>query len=96
MIPGINKYKDLHVDDHALIQIEAIINSTNHEERQKPHLINGSRRKRISRGSGTKVSDVNRLLKQFSQMQKMMKKINKIGNQGIPTMNFFQHQNNLY
>jgi len=91
MIPGINKYKDLHVDDRALIQIEAIINSTNHEERQKPHLINGSRRKRISRGSGTKVSDVNRLLKQFSQMQKMMKKINRFGNEGIPTMNFFQH-----
>ena len=61
-------------------QIEAIIRSMTPEERTKTSIINGSRRKRIAMGSGTKVQDVNRLLKQFEEMRKMMKKMKKMQN----------------
>jgi signal recognition particle subunit SRP54 len=60
-------------DEKQLTRIEAIISSMTPEERKKQHIINGSRRKRIAKGSGTSVEDVNRLLKQFVQMQKMLK-----------------------
>lgn len=77
MIPGVsNKIKDADIDDSQLKRIEAIITSMTPKERQNPSLINHSRKKRISSGSGTKIEDVNRLLKQFEQMQKMMKKFN--------------------
>jgi signal recognition particle subunit SRP54 len=86
MIPGIKSsmLKGLSVDDRSFATIEAIINSMTKEERRRPQIIDGSRRKRISRGSGTSVQDVNQLLKQFNMMQKMMKNINKFGFKGMP------------
>ncbi len=86
MIPGVKSsmLKGLTVDDQSFVKIEAIINSMTKEERQRPQIIDGSRRKRISRGSGTSVQDVNQLLKQFHMMQKMMKSINKFGVKGMP------------
>lgn len=85
MIPGIGgKLKGLTLDDKALPRIEAIICSMTGEERRHPHIINGSRRKRIARGSGTSVQDINVLLKQFTQMQKMVKKMSKFSFKGFP------------
>src|SRR5947208_3505481 len=78
MLPGMGKLKALaenKPDDKQITRIEAIINSMTPEERRKQHIINGSRRKRIARGSGTTVEEVNRLLKQFVQMQKMLKQL---------------------
>ncbi len=75
MIPGMskNKLKDLQVSDKDLGQTKAIILSMTPAERRNPKMINGSRRKRIAAGSGMKVQDVNRLLKQFEQSQMLMK-----------------------
>ncbi len=74
MIPGVGKaIKDLDIDDDAFKSIEAIIYSMTPREREDPSLLNGSRRKRISAGSGTSVQDVNRLIKQFDDTRKMMK-----------------------
>jgi len=74
MIPGVGKaMKDVDIDDDAFKGIEAIIHSMTPEERSKPALINASRKKRISKGSGTSVQEVNQLMKQFNQMSKMMK-----------------------
>ncbi len=86
MIPGISKnkhLKNLKVDEKELIRTEAIINSMTHAERQKHTIINGSRRKRIAKGSGTNVQDVNKLLKNYAQMMKMLKKFNRGGMRGI-------------
>jgi signal recognition particle subunit SRP54 len=80
MIPGMGKMKqlkDLKVDDRELVRTEAIINSMTPKERQYYTIINGSRRKRIARGSGTSVQNVNRLLKNYTQALKMIKKLNK-------------------
>ena len=78
MIPGMNRLPaGAQIDEKALVRIEAIIQSMTGEERTKPQIINGSRRKRIAAGSGTNVQEVNRLLKQFDEMQKMMKKLTK-------------------
>jgi signal recognition particle subunit SRP54 len=75
MIPGLNaQIKNTPVDDKALVRVEAIINSMTILERGNPKILNGGRRKRIARGSGTSIQDVNRLLKQFEEMKKMMKK----------------------
>ncbi|MCW9065432.1 MAG: signal recognition particle protein [Ignavibacteriaceae bacterium] len=75
MIPGLNaQIKNAPVDDKALVRVEAIINSMTILERGNPKILNGGRRKRIARGSGTSIQDVNRLLKQFEEMKKMMKK----------------------
>jgi signal recognition particle subunit SRP54 len=74
MIPGASKMKGLKVDEGAFVKIEAIINSMTKTERAKHNTINSSRKRRIAMGSGTRVNDVNKLLKQFAQMQKMMKK----------------------
>ena len=63
------------VDDNTFIKMEVIISSMTKKERQRPEIIKGSRKKRIAVGSGTSVQDVNKLLKQFTQMQKMMKKM---------------------
>lgn len=80
MIPGVNlQLKDSQIDDKALVKVEAIINSMTKEERSTPKVLNGSRRKRIARGSGTSIQDVNRLLKQFTEMQKMMGNLTKRG-----------------
>ena len=74
MLPGIkDKIKDADIDEKQLDRIEAIITSMTIAEREKPSIINPSRKKRIAAGSGTKVEDVNKLLKQFDQMQKVMK-----------------------
>jgi signal recognition particle subunit SRP54 len=78
MLPGMGNLKALaenKPDEKQISRIEAIINSMTPEERRKQHIINGSRRKRIAKGSGTSVEDVNRLLKQFVQMQKMLKSL---------------------
>jgi len=86
MIPGIGKIKELKnldVDDREFIRIEAIINSMTSQERRQFAIINGSRRKRIAKGSGTTVQDVNRLLKNYTHIMKMMKKINKSGMRGM-------------
>jgi len=83
-LPGmsnLNQAMKQQVDDKQLKRLEAIINSMTRHERRFPKVINGSRKKRIAQGSGTQVQDVNRLLKQFTQMQKMMKKMTKGGMQ---------------
>ena len=83
MIPGVgSKIKNTQIDDKALIKVEAIINSMTKEERTTPKVLNGNRRKRIARGSGTSIQDVNRLIKQFSEMQRMMSTLSK---KGIPS-----------
>ncbi|MGL5251136.1 MAG: signal recognition particle protein, partial [Enterovibrio sp.] len=77
-LPGMSNMSDdlkNKVDDKIFVQMEAMINSMTPKERANPELIKGSRKKRIAAGSGTQVQDVNRLLKQFTQMQKMMKKL---------------------
>ncbi len=79
MMPGMgNKFKNMQVDNKELSRTEAIIHSMTKKERIKPNIINGSRRKRIARGSGTKVNDVNRLLNQYKQLNKLMKRMGKM------------------
>jgi signal recognition particle subunit SRP54 len=80
MIPGLGGgvMKGLRIDDKAMVRVEAMINSMTREERLKPHIIDGSRRKRIAKGSGASVQDVNKLLKQFFMMQKMIKNLGKM------------------
>jgi signal recognition particle subunit SRP54 len=80
MMPGMPKeLKGANIDDDDLKPVEAIIRSMTPEERAQPVIINGSRRMRIAEGSGTQVGDVNRLVKQFGEMQKMMKKMGGMG-----------------
>ena len=80
MVPGVGKaIKDIDIDDDSLKPIEAIIKSMTPKERENPDIINGNRRQRIAKGSGTSVNQVNQLLKQFEQMRKMMKTMNKMG-----------------
>lgn len=91
MIPGVEKaIKDVDIDDDSLKPIEAIIKSMTPLERENPDVINGSRKIRISKGSGTSVQEVNQLLKQFEQMRKMMKTMNKMGGakRALSAMNF--------
>ncbi|MDX9788374.1 MAG: signal recognition particle protein [Desulfobacterales bacterium] len=86
MIPGFGKSKQLknmEVDEKEFVRVEAIINSMTPHERRQHAVINGSRRQRIARGSGTTIQDVNRLLKNYTQVMKMMKKINKGGMRGL-------------
>ena len=86
MIPGMGQakqLKNLQVDENEFIRIEAIINSMTPQERRQHNIINGSRRRRIAQGSGTRVQDVNRLLKNYTQVMKMIKKLNKGGMRGI-------------
>ena len=79
MIPGMGKaMKGVDIDDDAFKPIEAIINSMTPKEREQPDIINGSRRKRLAKGSGTSLQEVNNLMKQFGEMKKMMKKMNKM------------------
>jgi len=85
MLPGFNQIKQLkglQIDERELIRVEAIINSMTKEERIRPEIINGSRRKRIARGSGTSVQEVNKLLKNYAQMKKMIKRFTKVGKKG--------------
>jgi len=86
MMPGMAKakqLKNLQVDEHELVRVEAMINSMTVEERKNHAIINGSRRRRIARGSGTSVQDVNRLLKNYTQVMKLIKKMNKGGIRGM-------------
>jgi signal recognition particle subunit SRP54 len=74
MLPGVGaQLKDAEVSDDQVRRTEAIIRSMTPAERENPSIINGSRRTRIAKGSGTQVQDVNRLVKQFAEMQRMMK-----------------------
>ncbi|MCK6623016.1 MAG: signal recognition particle protein [Calditrichaceae bacterium] len=79
MIPGVGKQlQGVQIDDRAFVKVEAIINSMTPKERRKPQILNGSRRKRIAAGSGTRVQDVNQLLRQFEEMKKMIKRMKKM------------------
>ena len=83
MLPGMQRLpENVTVDEKALGRIEAMIRSMTPEERRKPQILNGSRRKRIAAGSGCTVQDLNRLIKQYEQMQRMMKTLSKGGNFG--------------
>ena len=87
MIPGAGKMmKDIDIDDDSFKHIEAIIHSMTPEERSNPALIDHSRKKRISKGSGTSLDDVNQLMKQFSQMSKMMKMMQTMGSNKMMQM----------
>ena len=87
MIPGVGKaIKDVDIDDNAFKGIEAIINSMTPKERSHPEIINQSRRNRIAKGSGTTIQDVNRLMKQFDQMRKMMKMVTGMNNSKMMQM----------
>ena len=80
MIPGMNKLGDIKVDDKDFDKIEAMINSMSAEERANPKILNGSRRKRIAKGSGRQVSEINRFMDSFEMTQKMMKQMKNKGN----------------
>jgi len=90
MMPGMNRklLKGMDMDDRQLSWTEAIINSMTLKERRHPHIIDGSRRKRIARGSGRSLQEVNQLLKQFAQMQKMMKQFGKMKSRKMPMGHF--------
>ena len=75
MIPGMNALKDVKVDDKEFVRIEAIISSMTKEERQNPKLLNGNRRLRIAKGSGTSVQEINKFMKSFEMTQKMMRQM---------------------
>jgi len=78
MIPGVGKaIKDVDIDDNAFKSVEAIIHSMTPKERENPQILNGSRRQRIAKGSGTDIQEVNRLLKQFEETRKMMQMVTK-------------------
>src|SRR5512145_947758 len=93
MLPGAGKLKidEADLDEKQLVRVDAIISSMTPLERRKPQIIAASRRQRIAKGSGTTVTDVNRLLKQFTQAQKMMKQVSKLsaggrGGKGRPRL----------
>jgi len=91
MIPGMGQMKqlkNLEVDEKEFVRIEAIINSMTPLERRQHTLIKGSRRKRIAKGSGTSVQDINKLLKNYTQVMKMIKKVNKGGMRGMGMPSF--------
>ncbi|MEX2614472.1 MAG: signal recognition particle protein [Alphaproteobacteria bacterium] len=87
LLPGVAKAKAAmakqNIDDRAILRQEAIISSMTRKERLQPKVIHASRKKRIAAGSGTSIQDVNKLLKQFMTMQKMMKRVNKMGKKGL-------------
>jgi len=85
MIPGMKLPAGANVDERQLKRTEAIIQSMTRGEREQPRIIDGSRRKRIAKGSGTTVQDVNRLLKQFEEMQTMLKRLGKTPRGKLPT-----------
>ena len=89
MIPGIGKMmKDVDIDDNAFKGIESIVHSMTPYERKNPKLINGSRRKRIARGSGNEVAEVNKLIKQFEETSKVMKMMSNKSNMAKMMKNF--------
>jgi signal recognition particle subunit SRP54 len=90
MIPGLNlkKLDNLNMEENQMKRIRAIIQSMTPQERKMPAIINGSRKKRIARGSGTSIQDVNRFIKQFEQTQKMMKQFSQKGKGKLPKFPF--------
>lgn len=86
MLPGVDKkaLKNVNIDERELDRIQAIVLSMTPQERNNPKIINGKRRKRIAAGSGTSVQQVNKLIKQFAEMKKMMKRMNAKGGKGMP------------
>jgi signal recognition particle subunit SRP54 len=86
MIPGFNKIKNVNVDEREFVKIEAIINSMTKKEKANHNLLNGSRRKRIALGSGTNVADVNRVIKQYVELRKMLKMFKGKKNLRLPKM----------
>ena len=89
MLPGVNTKmlkQAKAADPKRLKHVEAIVLSMTLEERKRPELMNGSRRSRVAKGSGRPISEVNRLLEQFREMQKMMKKMAGGGRMGMPSM----------
>ena len=84
MIPGFSKMKNMDLNENEFKWVEAIINSMTKEERSKPEIINGSRRKRIALGSGRTVQEVNRLITQFNQMKNLIKKMKNKKNINLP------------
>lgn len=89
MLPGMDKQlRDVEIDDRQLLRVESIIYSMTDKERRRPDILNASRKRRIAAGSGVKVEDVNRLLKQYEQMKKMFKQMNSNGKKrrGFPGM----------
>jgi signal recognition particle subunit SRP54 len=84
MIPGVsNQIKNADIDDKQLVRVESIIQSMTPKERSNPKILNGSRRKRIALGSGNSIQDVNRLIKQFNEMHKMMKMMSSKGGKNL-------------
>ena len=87
MLPGVGKVKkqlaQANIDDKTISHLQAIISSMTPAERANPKLLNGSRKRRIAAGSGTSVQEINRLLKQFKQMNLMMKRVGKLGEKGL-------------
>lgn len=85
MIPGLGgkALKGISLDERSLVKVEAMINSMTKEERANPRILNGSRRQRIARGSGTSIQDVNRLVKQFEMMEKMVKDLSGLDNKKL-------------
>jgi signal recognition particle subunit SRP54 len=77
MIPGFSKIKGVDLDEKAILRVEAVINSMTPEERRAPEIVDGSRRRRIARGSGIRIQDVNRLLRDFEEVRKMLKHVKK-------------------
>ncbi len=90
MVPGLNKHiKNAEIDDKEIGKVEAIINSMTAGERKNYKIINGSRRKRIAKGSGTTVQDINKLLKNYAQVMKMFRQMNKSGKMKRNLLKFF-------
>jgi len=89
MIPGVGKaLKGVEIDERGMSRVESIVQSMTPFERQNPHVVDGSRKKRIADGSGNSVQAVNQLLKQFNAMRKMMKNVNKMSFKGLPKGGF--------
>jgi signal recognition particle subunit SRP54 len=87
MVPGLSKFKgaiDFSEAEKEIRRTEAIINSMTARERFLPHLLDGSRRERIAKGSGTRVQDINELLRRYMETKKMIKKFSKGGLKGLP------------
>ena len=77
MLPGANKMNEEDIDESALVRMQAILDSMTKKERDFPQIIDGKRKKRIAKGSGTSVQEINRLLKQYLAMKKMMRSFSK-------------------
>lgn len=93
MVPGLGSaIKNADIDDKQLVKVESIIQSMTKKERINPKILNGSRRKRIARGSGNSIQDVNRLIKQFEEMQRMVKMVSsKSGKSGMMNLKNFRY-----